>query len=529
MKKEDLKKAYDDITISDAQKERIYQTIMKNTKKKHSFIPWISIGGLALAGCFAFMFFTSNHPSTNIPGTKVGGSVALANNYKKDVIVNATTYLNASNIDVTTLKDNEELVIDSNKIITDEKYQGCSGRLIIKRHKDGYTYTPETTCGEEDSEKVISYHIYDGEIHNMINVGEYTFIESHVNKSKSLEDDTYQTQDLYDANVLLFDAEGNLVWEHLLKRKKTDGAVRVKGIEQIDDMYLFVVEYEDDIYTEKNPDGSFSSDSAKMVDLVLLDKNGENAVLKAFTTLKKELASYTSYDLINTNDDSIIFRVYDYKENKNHFIEVNKSDLSIANVHENVTWPDNGSLNGIYGNKIIFDVYIEKAIYVYDANTRELVSKIVYPKNYDFDAVTHKNEKYYFLFTEDAKEDNLELYSNLWVYDNDFQKLHEEKLELNDWASKSFHFFQDNIHLNTNNSDQNKNYIYSFDANGKKIGKEEVRELDHEVKAKWANLFDYSYTSKGFNMIYTAKELTFGEGNNVNTNSENQILFVTIR
>ena len=47
MKKEELKNSIEKIEISNLEKQRIYNNIMKNRKKKKSFWPILTVGALA--------------------------------------------------------------------------------------------------------------------------------------------------------------------------------------------------------------------------------------------------------------------------------------------------------------------------------------------------------------------------------------------------------------------------------------------------------------------------------------------------
>ena len=108
MKERDLKKAYEDIKISDREKAKIYNNIMNNRKKSFSWTPIVGVGAIALASFGMFMLLNKTNDPSNPTNPIVKRNVSLENNYRKEIITGTKKYLQANKINIEKIKEEEE-------------------------------------------------------------------------------------------------------------------------------------------------------------------------------------------------------------------------------------------------------------------------------------------------------------------------------------------------------------------------------------------------------------------------------------
>ena len=323
----DIKKAYDEIKISDREKNKIFNNIMENRKKSFSWMPILGFSALALAsfGMFFLLGSTKNDPTIpggNTPGGQQlkGRDIQLENTYRKEIIVNAQKYLQSNEIDLDEIQDGEELVIEGEKIVDNEEFQGCKGDLVIKRYNEDFSYSTSVTCDGEDqnTDKERKYVVYNGTLTNVFEVNDYVIVASRVNEKKV----GYQVVNC-DANFTVLDKEGNIVLNKLIKSVyvNEDSSVEIKNVNMFGDEYFLILELDNEMNFKPSGSGSLKSHYYLMV----LNKEGEELSYKELLVngdpvyINEYIGSdngsvyYTGYTLDKTYDAS--FGIFKIKEN----------------------------------------------------------------------------------------------------------------------------------------------------------------------------------------------------------------------
>ena len=94
----DIKKAYEDVKISEREKNKIFNNIMENRKKRFNWGPIFGVGAVALASFGFFMIANKGGNNTILkPNEAVKRNVALENSYRKEIITGTKKYLEINN------------------------------------------------------------------------------------------------------------------------------------------------------------------------------------------------------------------------------------------------------------------------------------------------------------------------------------------------------------------------------------------------------------------------------------------------
>lgn len=260
----DVKKAYEDIKISDREKNKIFNNIMENRKKRFSWGPVFGFGALALASFGMFMVLNkTNNPSNpgnpsdpSIPGgaTVVNRNVSLENNYRKEIITGAKKYLEANKIEIDEISEGEELVINGEEIVKNDDYGVCKGKLVIKRYNDDFSYSTEVTCEGEDTDlsNAKEYVIYSGTLTDVFEL-KYGIAVASISNVKKPNLDVLDC----DANLIVMDNNGNIKFNKTIESPYTDedSTVKVINVKMINDKYYLILEVANDIHFEPSGAG----------------------------------------------------------------------------------------------------------------------------------------------------------------------------------------------------------------------------------------------------------------------------------
>lgn len=291
MKKEELKKSYNEIKISPAEKAKIYNNIMeRKNKKKNVWMPLVGFGAVALASFGAFMFINNGGLNGNkslednkdkiVEKQNIAllGDLSLESKYRKEIMVNSRSYLTANKIDISELKDGETKEFDANEIVDNDDYNSCKGKLTISRYNGDYTYATNVTCSANTEGKDVEFKIYDGFLSDVYEVNEGIITVSFSNMKHQ-----YENLVSNDVVLTLFNDNGEMVWNTEFKNSDTtyfnneNIIKRVYSIHNFGENYLVQFEYIlDGQFTE-----SGSGIGTAGCDLVLFDKNGK--ILKQYS------------------------------------------------------------------------------------------------------------------------------------------------------------------------------------------------------------------------------------------------------
>ena len=253
MKERDIKDAYDNVEISQSEKNKIYNNILENRKKRFNWVPIIGFGALAAASFGLFMTFGVNKPNEELNADNnkendktivANRNIKLENSYKKEIIVGAKSYLEANKIDLEKLEDGKEIVIETNKIVNKDDYKVCTGNLVIKRYNDDFSYSTDIKCDGEDKEVegAKEFIIYSGIIDNVFEVDDYiaiSAINNYIEKEVKLDNLTHNEIVDNDINLTIVDKEGKIVFNKLIESvfENENSKVNVIGVNKINDNY----------------------------------------------------------------------------------------------------------------------------------------------------------------------------------------------------------------------------------------------------------------------------------------------------
>jgi len=253
MKGREVKKAYEEIKISDSEKNKIFNNIMENRKKSFNWGPIFGFGAVALASFGMFMVLNkTNNPSD--PGTPGGAqivnrNVSLENNYRKEIITGAKKYLEANKIDIDDISEGEELVIKGEEIVKNEDYGVCTGNLVIKRYNDDFSYSTDVTCEGEDTDlsNAKEYVIYSGTLTDVFEL-KYGIAVASISNVKKPNLDVLDC----DANLIVMDNNGNIKFNKTIESPYTDedSTVKVINVKMINDKYYLILEVANEIHFE---------------------------------------------------------------------------------------------------------------------------------------------------------------------------------------------------------------------------------------------------------------------------------------
>ncbi len=271
MKARDVKKAYEDIKISDREKAKIYNNIMENRKKSFSWGPILGFGAVALASFGLFMTLNKTNDPSN-PGSNpvINRNVSLENNYRKEIITGTKKYLEANKIDIEEIKEGEELVIKGEDIVDNEEYNTCKGNLVIKRYNDDFSYSTDVTCEGNDTDLSgkKEYVIYSGTLTNVFEL-KYGIAVASISNIKKPHFDVLDCT----ANLIVMDDAGNIEFNKTIESPYTDedSTVEVINVKKINDKYYLILEIANDIHFSPSGAGSLRRHYYVMT----LDENGK--------------------------------------------------------------------------------------------------------------------------------------------------------------------------------------------------------------------------------------------------------------
>ena len=436
----DIKKAYDEIEISDREKNKIFNNIMENRKKSFNWGPVFGFGAIALASVGLFMILGKNpvEPITTGGGENqlVGRNIQLENSYRKEIIINAQNYLQSNEIDLEEIEDGQELVIEGEKIVDNEEFQGCKGNLVIKRFSEDFSYSTNVTCDGDDrqTDQERKYVIYSGTLTNVFEVDDYIAVASRLREKKV----GYQVVNC-DANLTLIDKEGNVVFNKLIKSvyKDEDSTVEVKEVNKIGDKYYLVLELDNDIHFQPSGAGSLRAHSYLMV----LDKDGNEL---SYKELIDENNNQMTIDKFIGGENGTIYYIgsimnrltYDYK---NVIIKVTENDMDTVEytvsedssrkdvaTHYVITDYENGYFYGYKYDKSYAGKYYYAANEVFKMNEN---GEIVWTANVDGNILkVHVDDQIYVLtsmsnyklyeFNTDGEENGVSVLGDFsWIED----------------------------------------------------------------------------------------------------------------
>ncbi len=513
MKREDLKNEFDNIEISEMEKLKIYNNIMNNRKKKRKWlVPMLSVGAVATASLVAFMIM---NPLGDVSPKGSVGTMALENEYKKEVIVNVKKYLNANEIKVEELEDGEEKKIDSKEIINDDKYAVCKGNVIIKKYNGDLTYSTDITCGDYDRTDAMEFRIFDGLVRNVFEVGEELAITSKINISEDGNN--------ADNNVMLFDESSEIKWTYTIS-SMTDivSAIDVIGINRIDNKYYIL--YKESEYLGKTETGSYAY--IEHDGMMILDESGklidqyyfEDYKISDFIGATKDTAYYTAsiYVKETTSYSYVIVKAtekgYDVIE---YEAWSEDEELGRTTNHEITTY-SNGYFYGFDRTKDDEDYYSAKTVFKMNEK-----GEFVWQKDVNLDKETKEG---YDIISLYVNNDRIYVsYENemLLVYDLDFNLINN--VALPEMASSTpvftnLRFENKNLVLEFQDSEKTTNYSFiTTDENLKVIDKKEINEENIDANFAWSSLIYKRLKNNNINMVYAVDK---------DLNSENSILMV---
>ncbi len=314
MKDKDIKQAYNNIKISNKDKDRIFNNIMTKRKKSFSWAPIIVAASLGI-----YMFLSNspidngilkpnanNNKSSNkgtntvVAPQPLNRNIALENDYSKEIIVNAKNYLEDNKINVEEIEEGQELVIDADRIINREEYSTCQGNLIVKRYNDDYSYTTSVTCEgtDIDDSKKTEYVIYDGILTNVFEIDDYLAVASTINNKKQ----GFHLVDC-DANFTIFNNKGEEVFNKPIESVYTneDSTVEVVSANRLYNKYYLILNMKNEINITESGSGSEKNNYY----LMILDENGETESVKYLATEDGSRVHIDSY--IGGTKDTIYY------------------------------------------------------------------------------------------------------------------------------------------------------------------------------------------------------------------------------
>ena len=284
MKERDLKKAYEDIKISDREKAKIYNNIMNNRKKSFSWTPIVGFGAIALASFGMFMLLNKTNDPSNPTNPIVKRNVSLENNYRKEIITGTKKYLQANKIDIEEIKEGEELVIKGEDIVDNEEYNVCKGNLVIKRYNDDFSYSTDVTCEGTDTDlsNKKEYVIYSGTLTDVFEL-KYGIAVASISNVKKPNLDVYDC----DANLIVMSNDGTIKFNKKIESPYTDedSTVTVVNVKQMNDKYYLVLEISNEIHFTPTGSGSLKRHYYSMI----LDENGKELSFQEMIDNSNEL------------------------------------------------------------------------------------------------------------------------------------------------------------------------------------------------------------------------------------------------
>ena len=506
----DIKKSYEGVEITMNEKEKIYNNIMNKRKKPFDFRILFLVGTVCLIVLGVFLFkgpsnILQNNNETNNPiQNKKDRDYKLENNYKKEIITNVESFLEANYIDVSELKDGEELVIESSKIVTDDKYSTCKGKLVIKRYYDSYSYSPEITCdgNDENDKEERKFILYSGTLDNTFEVDDYIVISSKFNVVKKntqaydIQKNEYIPSNMIvdnDINITIFDKEGNVVLSKLIESeyKNEDSTMSVKSVNIIDDYYYVNLdvthnrnfnEFGAGTETIEAYEMIFDKDGKEILYDRIVDANGSRIVIgmgsDSYLGHDGKTIYYTGYH----NDDFVI-------------IKITKDKIETISYDTRKENPDGVTSNyrlmsqykgEYYGYSYIKTTsYSARDLFKLDKDGKLLWNKTIVPEGYNIHKILAYDDKIYIL----SSYNNIKL---LTITDLDGEVIKSISVEdlvdgLDVSGNVSFYAEKDNIVVVISDIHNVKKYFAVLDNDLNKIKTIDINESSSAYE------FDYTY------------------------------------
>ncbi|MBQ4031015.1 MAG: hypothetical protein II625_04600 [Bacilli bacterium] len=484
----DIKKVYDDIKISEREKNKIFNNIMENRKKRFNWGPIFGVGAVALASFGFFMIANKGGNNTILkPNEAVKRNVALENSYRKEIITGTKKYLEANKIDVSELEEGEELIIKGEDIVENEEYNVCKGNLVIKRYNDDFSYSTDVTCEGEDTDlsNAKEYVIYSGTLTDVFEI-KYGIAVASISNVKKPD---LQVLDC-DANLIVMNNDGKIRFNKTIVSKYTDedSTVVVKNVKQVNGKYYLLLEVANDIHFEPSGAGHLRNHYYLMV----LDENGEELSYDELLDNGKPLyidnfiggdnytVYYTGYSLDQTTFETV-----------NEIIKVTED--GIETIPYTIT--EESGKKDVARNTVISG-YEEKSFYGYKydksyAGSNYYSAKTLFKmndkaeivwetklENFNINKVEVANEKVYVLGHNGS-------IARLFVFGRDGQKKGET--DLGDFYNVSSYYVEGTRVIVKGSDKKGNEFFEIFDEQLEKIEKVEIDNSD--IKEN----FEYSF------------------------------------
>lgn len=500
MKKEDLNQAYENIKIDQYEKNKIFNNIMTKKKKKNTWI--FSFGTVLFASLLIIMLY---YPKINNPVNN-SVDVALENNYRKEIIVSSKQFLQANKIDITKLKDGENLEIDSKDIISKDEYKTCSGKLIIKKYNDDYSYTTDVSCGNTVG-KEIEFKIFAGNLIDVVEVENNIATITRINK-KLYEDGTLKDSDIA---ITIFNDSGDILWNTKIESVyQEDSNVKLYGISKIKDYYIVLVNMEKMInnktaqyHTHKlviNNEGNIISNEEIMV-------NGNTVYADRYITANDEasiyqIASEGQFLILKLNKD-------DYKIIELPFINEFNDETSLITNSNVYLYNDNYFYGNIYLKGFNGSEYYKcQTVFKLDefGNVvwqKDITLNIEKEEDYYITKMFNLNDLLYIIYQSD-NGDRL-----LLEYDEEFNLLN--KININDLIDEVLFFNNlrfENEEFIFEMTKNEEHYFIKTDKNFKVLKEINVENNLISEKYDWNHSYYSRLKQEEVNMIYSV-------GNNI--------------
>ena len=330
MKKNKIKEEFSKIQISEQEKNKIFNNIINHKNKKFNWLAFFGYTFVTAAAfsIVSFIYFKNNNEELQNKNTtkteerqkdnskktdrenkqndKEDETITITNpyatllsNYRRNVIVNAPTYLSSNKVDLEQMKQNEEIKIDTKKIVLEEEYNACEGALIIKKESDGYIYSTDAKC-HNYGETTVDYKIYDGIANQVMEVDDNIAIITYDLKVMTEKQNLKSSA----AAITIFDNNGNIVWRNLITPEMfpyEDSTQEIKSIVKQNGNYIIMDSNKHDFI--EYSDGS----SSVKVSTYLFSFSAKNPDIQNYIINISERFPSLSIDKYIGQDDGIIY------------------------------------------------------------------------------------------------------------------------------------------------------------------------------------------------------------------------------
>lgn len=516
MKENDIKKAYENIKISETEKAKIYSNIMANKKKGFNWKPFFGLSTVALASFGIFMIADQNTEKGNSLGetnTIEKRNVALENDYSKQIIINARKYLADNKINVEEIENGKELIIEADKIVDNEEFKTCKGNLVITRYNKDFSYNTSVTCEGTDTEisNKKEYVIYDGILSNVFELGngKYIGVASTINNVK----ENYNIVDC-DANFTVFNKEGKVVFNKLIESiyKDENSTVELTNVNIIGEKYYLILKVHNNIHFNSNGSGS----STENYYLMTLDKDGNELSYIQLISKDGDRMFIDKY-IGNVNDKNEIYYTghsFDAKTLNNTFgiIKISKDNVELIpcelnSVDEKKEIFTHNILTSEFDGANFYGYSIDKSYGESNYYSARKIFKIntdgkkIWEKELDEGENIHQIE---------AKEDIYVLASNgthffLYKYNTEGERIEKKTLSEYDWVD-DFDWIQE---YNENNGvivkgkKEEKLFMQVLNSKLEVVKTVELDNSDIDAEFEWKYLRYWKLNGDNINSAYS--------------------------